>query len=413
MRAIHAWLYCSRKGSQCRNHDQGACRDGDRQPAEPHRRVAAAQHGDCAGNQQDAQRIEQQQVAVGPRGPVVGETPQVRQQRARHEAEQPQRQRHGRDHAGRATSRPRDQCRDDDACEQPGPPPARRFGRLRRDAVRQQLHFRLHQRTAGGVLRLAQAVGQAHRHVAFLPARHRLVCRRAEAHVEAQPHPRRRRGKPHGFAAEGVSARTARKLRFQRAAECGIQRVADLGGTVGGEVVVAIACVFRPRAFGQRVGQRLRLVGPDIEPLDRHAAAAVAVLRQVLLERQRDQVVHHVAAREVADEVGFGWIEEAEVVRDGVAAGRIHHDDGVVAEALEEHLAGLHGRHADARRRPCRGGQQPQRAQQRQARDRATHPPVLRHGTHARGAHRPVPPGTGNGPASVPRRLRADGRWRR
>ena len=70
-------------------------------------------------------------------------------------------------------------------------------------------------------------IGQAHRHVTFLPARHRLVCRRAEAHVEGQPHPRRRRGQAHGFAAEGVAARATGQLRLQPAAECGVQRVAQ------------------------------------------------------------------------------------------------------------------------------------------------------------------------------------------
>ena len=77
------------------------------------------------------------------------------------------------------------------------------------------------------------------------------------------------------------------------------------------------------------------------------AAADVAVVPHVLLERQRDQHVFHLAAHEAADEAVLGHVEEAEVVGDRFAARGVVDHDGVVAEAFPEDLARAHRDHAD------------------------------------------------------------------
>ncbi|MCW0465288.1 hypothetical protein NB705_002361 [Xanthomonas sacchari] len=136
---------------------------------------------------------------------------------------------------------------------------------------------------------------------------------------------------------------------MQRAAHGPVQRVADHRGAVGGVVVVAVARVLRARTPGQRLLQRACLRRGKVQPLDVDAAAGLAVLLQVLLQWQRDQVVAHVAGGEAADEARFAGVEETEVVRGRLARARVEHHDGVMAEALEEHFAGLHRRHADAR----------------------------------------------------------------
>jgi hypothetical protein len=249
-----------------------------------------------------------------------------------------------------ATLQPRQAQRDHHAAQQPWPPAANAFDRLRVKMMRQQFVFGLYQRTAIAVAGLPQAVGQAHRHEGLLPARQRLVGIRPQAEVETQPHPWRRRGQAYRFAAVGIAARTPGQLRMQRAAEGLVDGIADHRGAVGGVVVVAVAGVFRARTFGQCIGQRDGLLRAQVQPLEAGATAAVAVLGQVLLQRQGDQVIHHLPAHEAADEVILARVEVTEVIGDGLAAAWIQHHDGVMAEAFEEHLARLHRHHADPRR---------------------------------------------------------------
>ena len=59
-------------------------------------------------------------------------------------------------------------------------------------------------------------------------------------------------------------------------------------------------------------------------------------------------MVAHVATDEAADEVRLARVEETEVVGGGRAGVRVDYDEGVVAEAFEEDLAGLHRGYADA-----------------------------------------------------------------
>ena len=84
---------------------------------------------------------------------------------------------------------------------------------------------------------------------------------------------------------------------------------------------------------------------------DARPAADIAVVLHVVGQRQCDQHVLHLATHEAADEILFGRIEIAEVVRDRFTAGGIVDHDRVVAEALPEDFARLHGDHADARYR--------------------------------------------------------------
>jgi len=86
------------------------------------------------------------------------------------------------------------------------------------------------------------------------------------------------------------------------------------------------------------------------------AAADVAVIGEVLLQRQRDQHVLHAALHEAAEEAGFLQVEEAEVVVGACAGRRILDHDRIVAEALPEDLAGAHRHHPDARRGRRRRG---------------------------------------------------------
>ncbi|MNM54098.1 hypothetical protein D3C81_652100 [compost metagenome] len=129
-----------------------------------------------------------------------------------------------------------------------------------------------------------------------------------------------------------------------------VQRIAHHRGAVGGEIVVAITRVLRLGTLGQALGQRTRLCMRQIQPLDAGATARVAVLRQILFQRQRHQVVHHPPAREVADEIRLGRIKETKVVRGGLARHRVCHHQRIVAEALEEDFTRLHRHHADAGR---------------------------------------------------------------
>ena len=384
----------------------------------------------AAGQQQPRQRAEQHQIVVGPAEAVFGAQPYQSHHGAQQRGDGPEHQRDGGGGLGAARLQPCPRGGDGEAGDQPAPPCALEFRRFGGNAMRRDLFLAGDQRAAVGELCGAQAGGEAHRYVGLFPARHRLVGRWAQADVEAQPHPRRGRGQAHGFAAEGVALRTCGELGFERAAEGAVDGVADAGGAVVDEVVVAIARVLGLRVLGQRGGHGVGLHGSEIEPLDAHAAAAVEVVLQVLPPCQAREVVAHVALDEPAHEVGLGHVEEAEVVRQRFAQCGIVHDDGVVAEALEENLARLHRRNADARygrlhgpRHVLRGAgdaedQCEQRCQQRRDNRAAAALAMIRRHARSRaacadGGHRRVPPGSRNGRGSALRRLPAGGRWRR
>src|SRR3546814_1003358 len=60
------------------------------------------------------------------------------------------------------------------------------------------------------------------------------------------------RAQAHGFAAIGRAVRTAFDLGLERSAQRGVDGVAHAGRAVVGEVVVAVARVFRLCVLGQR-----------------------------------------------------------------------------------------------------------------------------------------------------------------
>jgi hypothetical protein len=167
---------------------------GDRGEHAPEPGARRAPRGDApgAGQQQQRERIEQQQVLVGPGEAVLRAEPQEQHQRAEQAGRKPEQPRHGAERARRGACREEHDGPERQAGEQPGPPRARSLRRLRRDAVRQQRLFGQHERAAVGEPRLVEAVGQAHRHEGFFPTRQLLVGGARQADVEAQPHPRGR-----------------------------------------------------------------------------------------------------------------------------------------------------------------------------------------------------------------------------
>ena len=242
------------------------------------------------------------------------------------------------------------------AHEQPGPQARRNAHRFRCLPLRQQFDVLCHQRAAIGAFRFAQVVGQASRQEGLLPAGQRAVGERSQAQVEADPHPRGRRGQPHRFAAIGVATGTHLELPPQLTAKRAVDGVAHAGGAVVGVVVVAVARVLGPGVLRQRGGQRLRLRGVEVQPLQARAATDLAVVAEVLFQRQRDQHVFHLAAHEAADEAVLGQVEEAEVVAGRPAGRAVVDHDGVVAEALPEDVTRPHGDYADAGCGLCIGG---------------------------------------------------------
>ena len=174
--------------------------------------VAAARDAPTTGQQQQAERIEQQQVLVGPAGVMRGAEPDEEHQRAEQPAERPERQRH----RGKRTWRtPANHTAAQAPRRCPTAPTATMGVRTRQAPGRCGVAaavVRTDKGPAIGAGRLAQAVGQAHGDERFLPARQRHVGERPQADVEAQPHPRRRRGQAHRFAAVGVAARASRQL---------------------------------------------------------------------------------------------------------------------------------------------------------------------------------------------------------
>ena len=366
---------------------------------------AAAHQPPAAGQQKPRQGAEQHQVVVGPAEAVLGAQPDGQHDAAEDGGGGPCQQRDGSAGARRFMQRPRPQRGQGEAREQPRPPCALELRRFRCDAVRGDRFLAEHQRASVGAFRFAQAVGEAHRHVGFFPARHRLVRRRAQADIEAQPHPRRGRGQAHGFAAEGVALRACGELRFQRAADGAVDGVADAGGAVVDEIVVAVAGVLGPGVFGKRGGHRDGLRVVQVQPLDGHAAAAVEVVLQIVAPAESGQEVAHVAADETAGKTGFAHVEEAEVVRQRFAQCGVGHDDGVVAEAFEKDRARLHCGHADPRR-GLRGECAGQGKQQRDegAGQRAPHrgnavitPHARSRAAYAGDGHRRAPRGSRSG----------------
>ena len=134
-----------------------------------------------------------------------------------------------------------------------------------------------------------------------------------------------------------------------------VQGIAHLGRAIAGEVVVAIARVLGLGVLGQCRGQRGRLRGIEIQPLQMHAATDLSVVIEVLRQRQRHQHVLHPAAQEARDEAGFFHVEVTEVVAGRLGLGGIIDHDGIVTEAFPEHFARAHGQHADARNHGRRG----------------------------------------------------------
>ncbi len=123
--------------------------------------------------------------------------------------------------------------------------------------------------------------------------------------IEAQPHPWCRRGQTDRFTAIGVATRAPRQLRLQATTQRLVEGVAHRGA-IGGVIVVVVARVFRLGPLGQVSGQGTRLVRAQVQPLHAGTAAGLVVVRQVLLQRQRHQVIHHVATCEAADEIVLG-----------------------------------------------------------------------------------------------------------
>ena len=102
-----------------------------------------------------------------------------------------------------------------------------------------------------------------------------------------------------------------------------------------------------------------------VQPLHDDAAPDVAVVAQVVGQRQLDEPVHHLAVHDPRDEIRLLHVEVAVVVRDRGAGGAVGDDDRVVAETFEEDRSRLHRDHADPQRRGRRPGEAQQQRQHR------------------------------------------------
>ena len=193
-REIQCALRCGQYGQPVQEQPHHAADGDDRQPAhEPLAGIAAAQHAPGARQQQPAQWTEQQQVVVGPAIAMRGAEPDEQHQRAEHARQQPERQRDRRERARPATAEP-DRADADRRCR-PAPTATSAAGPSCGSGGSRCGSTGWSPRTSGRPWPLVVSRRASARRIGTkdsFPQRLRQVGGRAQAQVEAQPHPRRR-----------------------------------------------------------------------------------------------------------------------------------------------------------------------------------------------------------------------------
>lgn len=180
--------------------------------------------------------------------------------------------------------------------------------------------------------------------------------------MDAQSEPRHRCGQAQGFVAIGVAVRPTAQIALERAVEGEVERIAHLGRTIRGEVVVAVLGVLLARVVAQEGIEHSYLLRREVQPLHGDATAVGGVAAQVVLQRDGEQAIRHAAAQEAQQEVLLLEIEVAVVVEQRIDA--VVDQDRVVAETRPVLAAWRHRDQPHARRwrilRKCRADRQPQ-----------------------------------------------------